>query len=176
MTPIALRLSLLFLLAGELLIGGAGQPARAANTRQTLVGTWRLVTYVDTPENGAPIRAFGEHPIGQFVFTADGYVSVHIMRNPPAIDETTADPDPDACVPGWYCAYFGTYTVDMRHGTWTTHVAGSNIPGFWHTDQSRSFTLDGNRLIIAETYLQGSVHVKAERILIRDVASPHHRP
>src|SRR5947208_8495028 len=29
---------------------------------------------------------------------------------------------------GWYCSYFGTYTVDYKRGIWITHVVGGNIP------------------------------------------------
>jgi len=71
---------------------------------------------VDTPEHGEPVFAFGKEPLGHFIFTAGGHVAFSMMRNPPHIDETTSDPDPDACVPGWYCAYFGTYEVDARRG------------------------------------------------------------
>jgi len=48
-----------------------------------LVGTGRLVSYTDTAEGATPIHAFGADPIGLFSFTADGHVSVSIMRNPP---------------------------------------------------------------------------------------------
>ena len=65
-----------------------------------LVGTWHLVRYVDTPEGGTPVQPFGNSPAGLFVFTADGNVSISIMRNPPEITAATTDPDPDACIPG----------------------------------------------------------------------------
>lgn len=134
----------------------------------TLVGTWRLVSYVDTPEGAEPIYAFGKEPIGLFIFTADGHVSISIMRNPPAPAVPTADPDPDACVPGWYCAYFGTYTVDPKAGTWATHVLGGNIPSFLGTDQTRSFSISGDKLVISESYLEDQRRVRAERVLIRE--------
>lgn len=133
-----------------------------------LVGTWRLVSYVDTPEGAEPIYAFGKEPVGLFIFTPDGHVSISIMRNPPDIAAPTADPDPDACMPSWYCAYFGTYTVDRKAGTWVTHVLGGNIPSFLGTDQARSFTIAGNKLVISESYLQDQRRVRAERVLIRE--------
>src|ERR1700675_4311430 len=64
----------------------------------SLVGTWHLVRYIDTPEGGAPIQAYGSEPIGIFIFTSDGHVSISIMRNPPDITVATADPDPEACI------------------------------------------------------------------------------
>jgi hypothetical protein len=89
------------------------------------------------------------------------------MRNPPKIASATTDPDPDACVPGWYCSYFGTYTVDYKRGIWITHVVGGNIPAYLGTDQPRSFTIAHDTLTISETYMQGTQRVRAERVLAR---------
>jgi Lipocalin-like domain len=134
----------------------------------SLKGTWRLIRYVDTPDGGEPIYAFGREPIGLFIFTPDGHVSINIMRNPPDIHSPTNDPDPDACIPAWYCAYFGTYTVDYERGVWVTHILGGNIPGYLGTEQPRTFKLRGDTLTISESYMAGSQHVRAERMLRRD--------
>ena len=114
-------------------------------------------------------------PVGHFIFTAGGHVAFSIMRNPPDIDNPTSDPDPDACIPGWYCAYFGTYTVDTKTGVWVTHVLSANAPGYLNTDQPRHFTIAGDRLVVSETYLNGRTRIKAERIFVRE-AAPSSRP
>jgi hypothetical protein len=137
----------------------------------SLVGTWHLVRYIDTADGGQPIQAYGKNPIGLFIFTPDGHVSISIMRNPPDINAATEDPDPDACVPNWYCAYFGTYTVSYARGTWVTHVLGGNIPAYLGTDQTRTFKLDGNTLTVSEAYMADGQHVRAERVLRRDTQS-----
>lgn len=136
--------------------------------RATLVGSWRLTTYMDTPEGGEPVYAYGRNPIGLFIFTADGHVSINIMRNPPDVNAPTTDPDPDACSPVWYCAYFGTYSVDLAKGEWITHVVGGNIPAYLNTDQRRTFTLHGDQLTIHESYLEGGKRVYAVRVLVRE--------
>jgi hypothetical protein len=144
-------------------------PRNAVQTNP-LVGTWRLIRFVDTPKGGDPVHVFGESPIGQFIFTADGTMSVQVMHNPPKPKEEVADPNPAACAPTWYCAYFGTYTVDATATHWTTHVLGGNIVSYIGTDQTRNFKIQGNRLVISETYLANGVSVAAERILVRDMA------
>ena len=133
-----------------------------------LVGTWRLISYTDTVEGEAPRHAFGVEPIGVFIFTADGHVAISIMRNPPDVAAPTADPDPDACIPGWFCAYFGTYEVDYKTSTWVTHVRGANAPGYLGTDQRRHFSIQGDRLVISESYEANGKTVHAERILVRE--------
>ncbi|MBL8552301.1 MAG: lipocalin-like domain-containing protein [Hyphomonadaceae bacterium] len=133
----------------------------------SLVGAWRLERYVDTPDGEAPIEAFGAHPVGLFVFSADGRASVNIMRNPPGAAGEVADPDPDACVPDWYCSYFGAYSVDWTKRSWTIHVEGGNIASFIGTDQTRSFSLKGDRLVLRDAYTDGSRTIRTERVLVR---------
>ncbi len=159
---------LALLLAITLLVPACA-PVRAtsATTPNPLVGSWTLERYVDTPEGGAPIYAFGEHPSGLFVFTADGHVSINLMRNPPAIGQTVDDPDPDACIPGWYCSYYGTYDYDSSGPSWTTHVVGGNIPNYLQTDQTRHFRFSGDTIVISERYEALGKLVIGERILRR---------
>lgn len=133
-----------------------------------LVGTWRLVSYTDTVAGEAPIHAFGADPIGLFIFTADGHVSISIMRNPPDVSAPTTDPGPDACIPGWFCAYFGAYDVDYQASTWVTHVRGGNIPTYLGTDQRRHFSIRGDHLVISGSYEKGGKTVHAERVLVRE--------
>lgn len=133
----------------------------------SLAGAWRLERYVDTPEGGAPVMAFGEHPEGLFVFTADGHASISMMRNPRTA-ASVVDPDPDACQPDWYCSYFGTYDVDWARHEWVVHVTGGNIPSFIGTDQTRGFTIDGDRIVLSGEYEDADGgRVLYERILVR---------
>lgn len=144
----------------------AGQAETAPPPENPLVGSWSLEKFVDTPEGGEPVFAFGHQPSGLFVFTPDGHVSISLMRNPP-VSQSRADPDPDACVPDWYCSYFGTYEHEPASGSWVTHVTGGNISNYLGTDQRRRFRIEGDRMIISETYqLQGRA-VQAERVLRR---------
>src|SRR5450432_89141 len=159
-----------------LLTGVHVSEAAATDKNNPLIGTWLLVKYMDTPEDGEPIFAFGREPIGHFIFTAGGHIAFSIMRNPPNIDNHTSDPDPDACIPGWYCAYFGTYSIDIKKGVWVTHVQSANIPGFLNKDQPRHFTINGNTLVVSETYLNDGTRIKTERIFVREAVSGSRNP
>lgn len=132
-----------------------------------LVGTWRLVRYVDTAKGEAPVYAFGEHPLGMFLFTQDGNFSISIMRNPPAPESASTDIDPDACIPAWYCSYFGKYRLDKTGSNWIAKVEGGNIPAYLGTDQTRAFKLVGNRIVITGEYEEGGRTVRGERVLER---------
>ena len=139
----------------------------AMNNPKRLVGTWKLLRYVDKPDGADAIYAFGEKPVGQFVFTKDGQFSINIMRNPPAPETATVDIDPDACIPVWYCSYFGTYKLAANGRQWIAHVDGGNIPSYIDTSQTRSFEMTGHRMFIRESYEEGGRTVRAERVLER---------
>lgn len=139
----------------------------AAQSIAPIVGTWKLVRYVDTPEKGAPVKPFGDDPIGYFIFTADGHASINILRHPDDRRRPMLDVDPDACVPDWYCSYFGTYSVDPQGGAWKIKVVGGNIPTFLGTEQRRRFRIVDDRLLIEETYIEAGIRVRAERQLVR---------
>lgn len=149
-----------------LLLNTLCNPAQAAGGNP-LVGTWELQQYVDVPEGGKPVYAFGNPPVGLFVFTSDGHVSISLMRNPPAIGSESKDPDPDACIPAWYCSYFGTYRYDPTRSSWTTHVIGGNIPNYLGTDQRRTFKIRAGLLTISETYSADGKTFQAKRVLRR---------
>jgi hypothetical protein len=56
--------------------------AFAAGLAQRLVGTWRIVRFIDTDPNGKVTYPFGERPRGYIVYDATGHLSVQIMRMP----------------------------------------------------------------------------------------------
>ncbi len=129
----------LALLAAVALAGCATD--RLSSDHNPLVGAWQLVRYVDTPDQGEPVHAYGDPPGGLFVFTDDGHASIVVMRNPPEPGKTNVDPDPDACIPTWYCSYYGTYRYDPVGPSWTVHVEGGNVLSYVGTDQFRRFRI-----------------------------------
>lgn len=140
----------------------------AATAKNPLVGAWELEEYVDVPEGGAPVYAFGNPPTGLFVFTADGHASISLMRNPPAVGTESSDLDPDACMPVWYCSYFGTYRYNSAGPSWTTHVTGGNIPNYLGTVQQRTFKIKGDLLTVSEIYHSADgKRVQAKRVMRR---------
>ena len=52
-----------------------------------------------------------------------------------------------SCFEG-YCAYYGTYEIDEATNTIRHHVAGDLIPNFEGDSLSRTFKIEGNRLIL----------------------------
>ena len=140
-------------------------PPTSAGAPANLVGTWRLVSFEDV-EDGKIVRRFGERPVGLFVYTADGHVSIQISNpaNPaciapgnksgPGKKDDLALP---ACNPKQMRAlldgtvtYWGTYTVDPAAGVVTHNVLSDVSNGYAGTVQPRPFRLKGDRLVIGD--------------------------
>jgi len=150
-----------FGLFAPVLLMSFGAAHAGAPDPNPLVGAWELQQYVDVPEGGLPVYALGEQPTGLMVFTADGHVSISLMRNPP-----TNGPD-NGCVPTWYCSYFGTYTYDPSGPSWTTYVVGGNIHDYLGKDERRTFKIEGDTLTITDTYSDDGKTYHGQRVLRR---------
>lgn len=114
----------------------------------SLLGTWQLKSftteYLDT---GEKIEPFGAHPNGYINYSADGRMSVIIvkdLRQPPREVIPTASEKADLFDSS--ASYAGTYTVEgdkIFH-----HVDISWIESWTGTTQVREFKLDGESLIL----------------------------
>jgi hypothetical protein len=95
--------------------------------REKLIGRWRLVEYQAVSQDQNVLHPMGEDPIGVLDYSADGKVSVHIMR-------LAAD---------GYFAYYGDYTVDEDAATVTHHLEMSSDPALVGASNLRYVSLEG---------------------------------
>lgn len=116
----------------------AAPSAPPRSLARDIVGTWRMVAFVDTDAAGTARHPFGERPAGYFVYDETGHVFIQIMRAP-AAGRTSSDA---------FAAYFGTYRVDERRGVVFHDVEGSLMPGLADVDHERPIRIDGDTLTI----------------------------
>jgi hypothetical protein len=137
----------------------------AADLAQKLVGTWRVVRFMDTDSSGKVTYPFGEKPRGYIVYDPTGHLSVQIMRMPArhvfaaGDDDKGTDAEVRAAYDG-YAAYFGTYRVDEANSIVTHVVEGSLNPSYTGTDQPRPFKLDGDVLVIQDRDKEGNSYYR----------------
>jgi len=123
-------------------------PAWTALDKDTLVGMWRLVRFENFVE-GVSNHPFGQNPIGYFIYTQDGHISIQIQTLEQPKDWASLKVPPDEGGPyPWYAGYFGRYSVDVEAGTVIHHIEGGTILGYPGTDQERPFVMDGDHLVI----------------------------
>jgi hypothetical protein len=122
-----------------------------------LAGNWRLVTFVNVDEKGAPRDAGYEG--GRIMYDAAGNMSAQLMRTgrkPLSQPPTDAD---RAAAYGTFVAYYGNYTIDAATSKVTHSVEGALNPNWVKTDLVRyyEFSADGRLLMLSLRNAQGRV-------------------
>ena len=121
---------------------GIALPDAVAQTASDLVGTWRLVSDINTAADGRKIEPFSPNPRGLAIFESDGRFAIVISRPdlPKFASNNRMQGTPqenEAIVRGSF-AFFGTYSV--RDGTIIQHIEGGTWPAWVGTDQKRTIT------------------------------------
>ena len=130
--------------------GASAQTDAAGSDQQSLLGTWKLISYVGAEITvGAKSDVMGPRPSGYINYGPDGRMILVIVgsdRKRPV--GPIATPEEAQALIRSMLAYAGTYTVDSKAKTVTHHVEVS-----W--DQSRTgetyvriYELNGDRLTL----------------------------
>jgi hypothetical protein len=146
----------------------AAQTKSNSVTSEDLIGAWRLVSIETIRPNGEVIYPFyGKHPEGMLMYDRSGWMSVHIVSDPPATapavdsrEKFAAAPEREkaAAAEGYY-AYFGTWSIDPASATVKHHIKQSLMPGERGEDVVRHLILEGDRLTLtAKTHEMGEDH------------------
>jgi hypothetical protein len=118
----------------------------------SLLGSWKLRSYVMTTAEGHRTAPYGERPIGYLTYSADRRMQIIAT----AADRTapTSDAPTDMEQLGLYrtmFAYAGTYSLEANRVT--HHVDISWNEAWTGTDQVRLFTLVGNSLTLTTHFV-----------------------
>lgn len=135
----------------------------AKTSRNDPVGTWRLVSVWYRGADGSMLFPYGDRPVGLLVYDASGnyvgQIADGARKNLPAQGAAAATPEETAEAMRSYAAEFGRYEIEgnkIIH-----HVIGSAYPNWSHTDQTRTFSISGERLTLtAEPLPLGSIEVR----------------
>src|SRR5262245_31094539 len=109
-----------------------GTVAQQKSLKDQLVGTWTVVSWLETFKDGSKLQRFGTDPKGINIFTADGHFSIMYARpDLPKIasnDPMTPTPEEAKAITLGSVAYFGTYTVDEGSKTSSFRIEASTLP------------------------------------------------
>jgi hypothetical protein len=121
-----------------------------------LVGTWRLVSYEDRPDQGPAQFPYGPSPRGTLIYDATGHMAVQVMKVPhPKVasgDEEKVTAEEKMALFDAYVAYFGTYRVDASRGVVIHHAEGDLSDTYIGRDEERHFELSGDRLVLKDPW------------------------
>lgn len=119
-------------------------------TEQSLVGTWRLLSFEVQDEDGSVTHPFGRDAVGFITYTADGRMAVQFGRADRArlaVGDWIAAPAGEiATAARDYFAYCGTYEV--HDGTVVHRIELSLMPNWIGGEQTRLVALDGDTVTL----------------------------
>ena len=111
-----------------------------------------MVSIEGQSSDGTITRDWGPAPLGIWIFTENGYLSVQIVdpdREPFQSGDflRPTEAELERAFSGYF-GYFGKYTTDEAAEEVVFHVEGAAYPNYIGTDQQRFFSIDGNRLTV----------------------------
>ncbi len=123
----------------------------AASLKSQLVGTWTLVSLVNDV-NGTKTEPDGPNPIGYFMYDKSGHFSAQTMvASIPKFASNNKNAGTDAenkAVVQGMTASFGTYRVNEKDHSITSHYIGSSFPNWDGTDQKRLIAIKGDEMTV----------------------------
>jgi hypothetical protein len=118
-----------------------GAMAQAKTIKEQIVGSWTLVSWVQTRGDGTKNLRFGDNPRGVNMFSPDGRYSLIIMQPdlPKLASNDAMKPTAEEAVAimRGAIAYFGTYTVDESTKMLTLQIDGTTLPNQLGLPQKR---------------------------------------
>jgi hypothetical protein len=134
----------------------AAQPP-AAEVLERLAGNWRLITFMNFDQSGAPRD--GGYESGRLMYDTAGNMAAHLMRINRKPLSQPANEVERAAAYSTYVAYYGKVTIDASQSKVTHHVEGALNPNWVKTDLVRyyEFSPDGKRLLLSLKNAQGRV-------------------
>ena len=139
-----------------------------------LEGTYRLVGCEVHWSDGEVDFPYGKDADGLLVYTADGFVTGHLVqRNVPKFQTGARHAPAEQARKAFlgYLGYYGTYQVDADAGTVTHHVLGGWHPNWTGTDQVRHFRLAGEQLVIETPAVRSGGRSRQTRLVWRRAAT-----
>jgi len=138
------------MVAASVLLTGFTVPKEAfAQSANTIVGTWTLVS-ITNEKNGQKVLPYGPNARGSFIL--DGMRFSLMVARPDRAkfksnNRLTGSPEENQETVRGSIAYFGTYTVDAKDNTLVTfHIEGSTFPNWDGAEQKRVLKVTGDEL------------------------------
>ena len=140
----------------------------------SVVGTWKLVSYVTETPDGKRTYPLGENVSGLAIYSADGYVSIQFMRNDrprfASGDAWRGTLEEERAAFEGFFSYAGRYTIDAARSTVTHHIEVTAAPNYAGVDLQRTFSFSGNRLTLKTPQRQLAGQTSASTLIWERVA------
>jgi len=112
--------------------------------KENLVGSWRLVSIINTRLDGSKYELFGPEANGLLIFDGNGRYSFQIFRRtrmPFAGGRMEGTQEENKAAVQGMISHFGTFTTSDAEHAITFHIESSSYPNWDKTTQTRSVVL-----------------------------------
>ena len=120
-------------------------------TKESFIGTWRLLSYEARTSDGEVTYPLGRDATGYIIYTADGYMSVSMMRagrrNYVDGDLLGGTKEEKLAAAETYVSYCGRY--EIKRDRVVHHVEVAFFPNRVGTSQERFFEFSDGRLSLS---------------------------
>lgn len=128
-------------------------PSSAEDITSPFHGSWTLVSWTDTNEDGEEFSPFGEDAFGRIVYAPSGKMAVVLMGQrrgdvDTALGLDALDPEEMRTALTHFFAYSGSFTDNEEAQTITHHIEAALAPGWIGGDRVRSFEMIGDARIV----------------------------
>src|SRR5262249_54725237 len=126
----------------------------ADDAAKELAGTWKVVSLITRFDGGDAVEPFGPNPKGRLVLTPDGrwlIILTGANRGP------AKDPEGKAALLDSMLACSGKYTVEGNRMMIRVDMSWNEIYSGANQDQTRFFTIEGDKLIIRSPEIVSAV-------------------
>jgi len=140
-----------------------GCSAGAADAQEaSLVGAWRLKSFVRVLEDGSRYNQLGRHPDGYLIYSADGRMSVLLVDGDRIAPRQTPPTEAErAALHGSMLAYAGSYRIEGDKVIHHLEVAWDQMR--LGSDQVRYFSIEGDALTLRTPRMAGPLDGKFGR-------------
>ena len=126
-----------------------------------LIGTWKLVSQFTKFDGGDTVEPFGPNAKGRLVLTSDGHwISILTAANRRPANTN----DEKVALLDSMLAYSGKYTVEGDRITTRVDMSSNEIYSGSNQNQTRFFTIDGNKLILRTPEIVSAIRVGQKAI------------
>lgn len=137
-----------------LLCAVPGLAQTESELRDTIVGTWKLVSAEETLKDGTtrPMAAYGPHGKGFLMYQRDGYMCADLVNpdRPKWADPAHTTPEEKAAAADGSFAYCGRYEIDVKQRQLVHLPEVATDPGYVGSRQIRQYTFESGRLILGD--------------------------
>lgn len=116
------------------------------------IGSWKLLSYEQISSEGMLNYPYGKNAIGYLIYTIEGYMSGHVMRNKRLKyfleDSRYITADEKITIARDYIGYTGKYNIKCSNNTIVHYPEICSFPNMINTPLEKQYSFQDTKLVL----------------------------